>query len=137
PLGRSTARPRRRRADGLARLVPYATGRGVRLGIEPMHPAFAAERSCITTLREARCLVERFDAATVGLVADVYHIWWDPDLYEELARAAGRIVGFHVSDWLVPVHDVLMNRGVMGDGVIALRRIRGAVAHAGYAGPIE
>jgi len=137
PPERDIAAARRMVADGIARLVPYATERGVRLGIEPMHPAFAAERSCITTLREARCLVERFDAATVGLVADVYHIWWDPDLYEELARAAGRIVGFHVSDWLVPVQDVLMNRGVMGDGVIALRRIREAVDHAGYAGPIE
>ena len=137
PPERDIAAARRMVADGIARLVPYATERGVRLGIEPMHPAFAAERSCITTLREARCLAERFDSATVGLVADVYHIWWDPDLYEELARAAGRIVGFHVSDWLVPVHDVLMNRGVMGDGVIALRRIREAVDHAGYAGPIE
>src|SRR5947208_13725421 len=100
-----------------------------------MHPAFAAERSCITTLAEGRCLAQRFDPATVGVVADVYHIWWDPDLYEELARAAGRIVGFHVSDWLVPVQDVLMNRGVMGDGVIALRRVVEAVDHAGDAGP--
>ena len=134
---RDIAAARRMVADGIARLVPYATERGVRLGIEPMHPAFAAERSCITTLREARCLAERFDAASVGLVADVYHIWWDPDVYEELAHAAGRLVGFHVSDWLVPVHDVLMNRGMMGDGVIELRRIRGAVEGAGYAGPIE
>ena len=123
--------------DGVAALVPYASERGVRLGIEPMHPAFAAERSCITTLREARCLAERFDPATVGIVADAYHIWWDPELYEELARAAGRLVGFHVSDWLVPVHDILMNRAMMGDGVIELRRIRAAVEGAGYAGPIE
>ena len=137
PPDRDIAAARRMVADGIAHLVPYATERGVRLGLEPMHPAFAAERSCITTLREARCLAERFDPATVGLVADVYHIWWDSDLYEELARAAGRLVGFHVSDWLVPVHDVLMNRGMMGDGVIELRRIRGAVESAGYAGPIE
>jgi sugar phosphate isomerase/epimerase len=124
-------------ADGIAALAPYARERGVRLGIEPMHPAFAAERSCITTLREARCLAERFEPTTVGLVADVYHIWWDPDLYEELARASGRLLGFHVSDWLVPVANVLMNRGMMGDGVIELRRIREAVERAGYAGPIE
>jgi len=131
------AAARRMVADGIARLAPYAAERGVRLGIEPMHPAFAAERSCITMLSEARCLAERFDPATVGLVADVYHIWWDPDLYDELARAAGRLVGFHVSDWLVPARDVLMNRGMMGDGVIELRRIREAVERAGYAGPIE
>jgi sugar phosphate isomerase/epimerase len=128
---------RRMVADGIAQLVPYASERGVRLGIEPMHPGFAAERSCITTLREARCLAELFAPATVGIVADVYHIWWDPELYDELARAAGRLVGFHVSDWLVPVHDILMNRGMMGDGVIELRRIRTAVDGAGYAGPIE
>jgi sugar phosphate isomerase/epimerase len=131
------AAARRMVADGIAELVPYAAERGVRLGIEPMHPAFAAERSCITTLREARCLAERFDAATVGLVADVYHIWWDPELHDEIARAAGRLMGFHVSDWLVPAQNVLMNRGMMGDGVIELRRIRGAVERAGYVGPIE
>jgi len=138
PPGRDIDAARRMVADGLARLAPYAAERGVRLGIEPMHPAFAAERSCITTLREARCLAECFDPATVGIVADVYHIWWDPDLYEELGRAAGRLVAFHVSDWLVPVQDVLMNRGMMGDGVIELRRIREAVERAGYGGgPIE
>ena len=131
------AAARRMVADGIAELVPYARERGVRLGIEPMHPGFAAERSCITTLREARRLAERFDLSTVGVVADVYHIWWDPELYDQLARTAGRIVGFHVSDWLVPVHDVLMNRGMMGDGVIELCRIRTAVERSGYAGPIE
>jgi sugar phosphate isomerase/epimerase len=131
------AAARRMVADGVAELVPYARERGVHLGIEPMHPGFAAERSCITTLREARGLAERFDPATVGVVADVYHIWWDPELYEELGRAAGRLVGFHVSDWLVPMHDLLMNRGMMGDGVTELRRIRAAVEGAGYAGPIE
>src|SRR3989475_3937587 len=82
------AAARRMVADGIAALVPYAAERRVRLGIEPLHPAFAAERSCITTLREARRLAERFDAATAGVVADVCHIWWDPGLYGELAGAA-------------------------------------------------
>jgi sugar phosphate isomerase/epimerase len=123
--------------EGIAWLAPYAAEQGVKLGIEPLHPAFAAERSCITTLGEARRLAERFDAATVGIIADVYHIWWDPELYDEIARCAGRTLGFHVSDWLVPATNVLMNRGVMGDGVIELRRIREAVERAGYAGPIE
>src|SRR2546430_5363185 len=89
-------------ADGIAELVPYAQKRGVRLGIEPLHPAFAAERSCITTLREARRLAQRFDAGAVGVVADAYHIWWDPQLDDEIARAAGWIVGFHVSGSLPP-----------------------------------
>lgn len=131
------AAARRMVADGIAELIPYAQDRGVRLGIEPLHPAFAAERSCITTLREARCLAERFDAATVGVVADVYHIWWDPDLEDEIARAAGRLAGFHVSDWLVPAENVLMNRGIMGDGVIDVHGIRASVEEAGYARPIE
>ena len=134
---RDIAAARRMVADGIAELVPYARERGVRLGIEPMHPGFAAERSCITTLREARRLAEQLDLSSVGVVADVYHIWWDPELYDQLARAAGRLVGLHVSDWLVPVHDVLMNRGMMGDGVIELRRIREAVERTGYADPIE
>lgn len=123
--------------DGIAALVPYASERGVRLGIEPLHPAFAAERSCITTLREARRLAERFPSDQVGIVADVYHVWWDPDLYEELQRAAPRIVGFHVCDWVVPATNVLMNRGMMGDGVIEVRRIREAVDRGGYTGPVE
>jgi len=128
---------RRMVEDGIGALVPYAAERGVRLGIEPLHPAFAAERSCITTLGEARKLAAKFDAATVGVIADVYHIWWDPDLYAELAAAGDRVLGFHVSDWLVPAQNVLMNRGMMGDGVIEVRRIRDAVDRIGYDGPVE
>ena len=124
-------------ADGIAAIAPYAAERGVRLGIEPLHPAFASERSCITTMREARLISERFDAANVGVVVDVYHVWWDPERAEEIARLGDRIAGYHVNDWLVPVKNVLMNRGMMGDGVIELRRIRGEVERAGYMGPIE
>ena len=134
---RDIAAARQMVEDGITRIAPYAAERGVQLGIEPLHPAFAAERSCITTLAEARRLAERIDAPTVGVIADVYHIWWDPDLHDEIARASGRVIGFHVSDWLVPAANVLMNRGIMGDGVIELRRIRTAVERAGYAGAIE
>jgi sugar phosphate isomerase/epimerase len=125
-------------ADGVAAIAPYAAERGVRLGIEPLHPAFAAERSCITTLREARLLAELIDP-TVGVVIDTYHVWWDPERTPEIARLGqgGRIVGYHVNDWLVPAQNILMNRGMMGDGVIELRRIRGEVERAGYRGPIE
>ena len=124
-------------ADGIAAIAPYARERSVRLGIEPLHPAFAAERSCITTMREARRISEQFDAATVGVVVDVYHVWWDPERAAEIAALGDRIAGYHVNDWLVPVKNVLMNRGMMGDGVIELRRIRGEVERAGYRGPIE
>ncbi len=124
-------------AEGIAELVPYARERGVRLGIEPLHPMFAADRSVIVTLGQANALAERFPAEQVGVVVDVYHVWWDPQVYAEIARAAPYTLGFHVNDWLVPLPDVLLGRGMMGDGVIELRRIRGAVDAAGYAGPIE
>jgi sugar phosphate isomerase/epimerase len=124
-------------ADGIAAIAPYAQERGVRLGIEPLHPAFAAERSVITTMREARLISEQYDAANVGVVVDVYHVWWDPERAQEIAALGDRIAGYHVNDWLVPVKNVLMNRGMMGDGVIELRRIRGEVERAGYRGPIE
>ena len=124
-------------ADGIAAIAPYAAECGVRLGIEPLHPAFAAERSCITTMREARLIAEQYKPSNVGVVVDVYHVWWDPERAEEIARLGERIAGYHVNDWLVPVKNVLMNRGMMGDGVIELRRIRGEIERAGYMGPIE
>jgi sugar phosphate isomerase/epimerase len=64
-------------------------------------------------------------------------VWWDPDLDRQVERATGRILGYHVSDWLSPTPDVLAGRGMMGDGVIDLPRIRGLVENAGYVGPIE
>ena len=124
-------------AEGIDAIVPHAAAAGVRLGIEPLHPAFAAERSCITTMREARLLAAPYESATVGVVVDVYHVWWDPQRTEEIALLGDRIAGYHVNDWLVPAGNVLMNRGMMGEGVIELRRIRGEVERAGYRGPIE
>ena len=119
---------------GLERAVRLVRDAGVRVSSVCRGGMFPAATQAE---REARCLAERCDPAVVGIVADVYHIWWDPELYDELARAAGRLAGFHVSDWLVPAENVLMNRGIMGDGVIELRSIRAAVERAGYAGPIE
>jgi sugar phosphate isomerase/epimerase len=123
--------------EGIAALLPYAQERGVRLGIEPLHPMFAGDRSVIVTLAEANALVEELASPVLGVVADVYHIWWDPDLYAQIERAQGHILGFHVNDWLVPLPDPLLGRGMMGDGVIELRRTRTAVDAAGYSGPIE
>jgi sugar phosphate isomerase/epimerase len=134
PLGRDLPGARAEIAAGIERLAPYAAQHGVRLGIEPLHPMMIGERSAIVTLGEAVDLAVRFDA---GVVVDAYHVWWDPALEDELARAAGRIVGFHVSDWLVPTPDLLQGRGMMGDGIIDLRRIRRLVEAARYDGPIE
>jgi sugar phosphate isomerase/epimerase len=98
---------------------------------------FAADRSVVVTMGEANEMAARFDPRHVGLVVDVYHIWWDPRVYAEIAKAGERIFAFHVSDWIVPTPDMLMGRGMMGDGVIELRRLREAVERAGYKGPIE
>ncbi|MBA3438500.1 MAG: sugar phosphate isomerase/epimerase [Pyrinomonadaceae bacterium] len=128
---------RRMVRDGISQVVLYARGSNVRIGVEPLHPMFAAERSVIVTLAEANEIAEEYTPAEVGVVVDVYHLWWDPQVYVEIKRAAGRILGFHVSDWIVPVPDMLMGRGMMGDGVIELRRLREAVDEAGYDGFIE
>ena len=124
-------------ADGIAEVAPYARDRNVKLGIEPLHPMFAADRSVIVTLGEALDLAEQFDSESVGIVIDVFHVWWDPQLYCEIQRAAGRIFGFHVSDWAVPLPGIVAGRSMMGDGVIELRRIRHAVDATGYSGPVE
>jgi sugar phosphate isomerase/epimerase len=124
-------------ADGLGLIVDHAKKSGVRLGIEPMHPMFAAERSVVVTLQQANEMAAQFDAATVGVVLDVYHIWWDPQVYDEIARAGRRVFAFHVSDWMVPTNDLFMSRGLMGQGVIEIRRLRLAAEEAGYNGPIE
>jgi sugar phosphate isomerase/epimerase len=128
---------RRRVVEGIAELVPHARDAGVRLGIEPLHPMFAGDRSVVVTLAQANDMASNFSSADVGVIVDVYHVWWDPSLYDEIQRATGRILGYHVSDWMVPTEELLAGRGLMGDGVIELRKIRGAVEAAGYAGPIE
>jgi sugar phosphate isomerase/epimerase len=124
-------------ADGIAAVVDHARASGVRLGIEPLHPMFAADRSVICLVDEALELAQKFDAADVGLVIDAFHIWWDPRVYEKLRNATGRILAFHVSDWAVPLPGIFAARSMMGAGVIELKRLRHAVEAAGYSGPIE
>jgi sugar phosphate isomerase/epimerase len=135
--GRDLEGARAQVEEGIAELLPYAAARGVTLGIEPLHPMYAAERSVIVTLAQANDMLDRLASAHAGVVVDVYHVWWDPQLWTQLARAAGRIAGFHINDWLVPLADPLLSRGMMGDGVVELGRIARAVDATGYRGPIE
>jgi sugar phosphate isomerase/epimerase len=123
--------------DGVAAMVPHAKARGVRIGIEPLHPMYAADRSVVSTLGLANDMAEEIGSDVVGVVIDVYHVWWDPQVYREIERARGRIFGFHVCDWLVPTPHMLMGRGMMGDGVIEIARLRQVVDAQGYEGPIE
>lgn len=124
--------------EGISEILPYAKACGIKLGIEPLHPMYAAERSVIVTLGQANDLTKKLDSDHLGVIVDVYHLWWDPNLYIEIERAKGKILGYHVSDWTVPTTDLLMSRGMMGDGVIELRKIRKAVEAAGYdTGPVE
>jgi sugar phosphate isomerase/epimerase len=124
-------------ADRIGELAEYARPRGVKLGIEPLHPMYAGDRSVVVTLAQAIEIASKFQADSVGVVIDVFHVWWDPAVFQSIARSTGRILGFHVCDWLVPAPDILLGRGMMGDGIIDIRRLRVAVEAAKYTGPIE
>lgn len=129
---------RQQMADALHELLPYARDRRVRLALEPMHPVYCADRGVLSTLAQALDLADQIDPDVVGVAVDTFHVWWDPDLDAQLARAAGRIACFQLADWITPLPaDTLHGRGVMGDGHIDFRHIRSRVDAAGYTGDIE
>jgi len=129
---------RERCLEGLELLLPEAKAAGVTLGLEPLHPMICAARSVLTTLKEANDWCQRLGAGDeLGVVVDVYHVWWDPELAPQIARAGKRIVAFHMSDWLADTQDLRLDRGMMGDGVIDLPAIRQMVENAGYGGHRE
>ena len=138
PGSRDLGLARRMVADAIGDLVPFAQRLGIRLGIEALHPMFCADRCVIASLGEAVDLALLFPAEVVGVVVDTYHVWWDARLAAEIARAAGRIVGYQVCDWVLPLPaDVLLGRGHLGDGVIDFGPITDAVTAAGYSGYVE
>jgi sugar phosphate isomerase/epimerase len=129
---------RNRAAEAIGRLVPYARERGVRLGIEPMNPIYCADRGVVSTLGQALDIAEQFASDEVGVVLDTFHVWWDPQLREQILRAGPRIQSYQVCDWITPLPaDSLLARGMMGDGHIDFETITGWVAETGYAGDIE
>ena len=137
--GQSLALSRRQIEEGIAAILPSAENAGIRLGIEPLHPMYADSRSAVNTLKQANDLAEKFDSAYLGVVYDVYHLWWDPDLREQTARCgrAGNLFAFHVCDWKTPTEDLLLDRGLMGEGCIDIKQIRKWVESAGFDGFCE
>lgn len=124
-------------AEYVATAASYAAAAGVRLALEPLHPVYGGDRSCLTTTRDALDMCDQINAENLGVAIDVYHVWWDTDLPRQLARAGRRIFGFHLCDWLAHTTDVLLDRGMMGDGVADIATIRAAVEQAGYDGMCE
>jgi len=125
--------------DGIGELREYARPAGMPLAIEPLHPMYAADRACVNTMAHANDLCDELGEG-VGIAVDVYHVWWDPNLQREIDRAgghSGRLLAYHICDWLVPTTDLLLDRGMMGDGVIDLPRIRSWMEAAGYRGAHE
>jgi len=132
---------RRQVTEGIAELLDYARSVRMPLAIEPLHPMYAADRACINTLEQALDVCDRLDperSGALGVAVDVYHVWWDPKLQAQIERAGkDRLLAFHVCDWLTPTTDLLNDRGMMGDGVIDIPRIRGWVEAQGFAGYSE
>ena len=142
PSGSKDLRGARRMIrDGLAAILEHARASQVPIAIEPLHPMTAADRSCINTLRQALDICDELDgerSGAIGVAVDAYHVWWDPELKAQLERAGkSRIHAFHICDWLVPTTDLVLDRGMMGDGVIDLPLLRSWVEEVGYDGMHE
>ncbi|WP_296555372.1 sugar phosphate isomerase/epimerase family protein [Pigmentiphaga sp.] len=124
--------------EGIAQLLEYARERKMPIAIEPLHPMYAADRACINTLEQALdvCdLVDPMRSGDIGVAVDLYHVWWDPKLQAQIERAGQkRLLAFHVCDWLTPTTDLLNDRGMMGDGVIEIPKVRGWVEAQGFSG---
>jgi sugar phosphate isomerase/epimerase len=127
-------------ADGVAAILEPARKAGMPLAIEPLHPMYAADRACINTIDQALDICDHLDPSReggIGVAVDAYHVWWDPNLEAALQRAGHRVLAHHICDWLVPTRDLLLDRGMMGDGVIDLAALRRSIEAAGFKGPQE
>lgn len=134
--GQALELSRRQIRDGIEAVLPHAEQRDIQLAIEPLHPMYADDRSAISTLGQANDMAEEIDSAHLGVAIDVYHLWWDPDLEAQIERcgAAGNLLAFHICDWKTPTTDLLLDRGLMGEGCIDIPLIRGWVEAAGFQG---
>jgi sugar phosphate isomerase/epimerase len=139
PAGsRDIAGARSQVRDGLGAVLDHARVAKMPLAIEPLHPMYAADRACVNTLGQSLDLADELGSG-VGVAIDVYHVWWDPEVEAQIARAgrSKQIFAYHICDWLVPTKDILLDRGMMGDGVIDLKHFHGLITKAGFHGPQE
>jgi len=122
--------------EGIEAILPQAQDCGVKLAIEPLHPMYADDRSAINTLGQANDMTAAIDAPHLGVAVDVYHLWWDPNLEQEIQRCGDlkKLFAFHICDWKTPTEDLLLDRGLMGEGCIDVPRIQGWVEAAGFQG---
>ncbi len=122
--------------SGIEAILPYAESANVKLAIEPLHPMYADTRSAVNTLEQANDMAEYFNSDYVGIAVDVYHLWWDPHLEKEIYRCGqlDNLFAFHICDWISPTMDMLNDRGLMGDGCIDIKQIRGWAEKAGFDG---
>ena len=138
PDSKGVIETQKRLADRVAEAAPIAAAAGVSLALEPLNPMFGGNRTCLFTVADALAVADAVGAPNVGIAVDVYHVWWDRTLAESLAAARGRVLGYHLCDWLENTRHMLLDRGMMGDGVADLRSIRQAVEdRAGYTGLCE
>jgi len=134
--GQPLIESRKQIAEGIAAVLPLAEELGIKLAIEPLHPMYADDRSAINTMAQANAVCDELDHELVGIAVDVYHIWWDPDLEAQirLTGEKGRLFAFHICDWMTPTTDLLNDRGLMGEGCIDIKGIRGMVEATGFDG---
>lgn len=134
--GQSLIESRKQIMEGIAIVLPHAEAAGVRLAIEPLHPMYADSRSAINTLGQANDMAEELSSPWIGIALDVYHLWWDPNLEQEIKRCGqnGNLSAFHICDWKTPTLDMLNDRGLMGEGCINIKEIRGWVEETGFNG---
>jgi sugar phosphate isomerase/epimerase len=134
--GQSLQHSRDQIESGIEAVLPFAADLSIKLAIEPLHPMYADTRSAINTLAVANDMAEYFDSEWLGVAIDVYHVWWDPDLKEQIQRCGrnGNIMAFHICDWKVPTEDILLDRELMGEGCIPVNEISQWVDEAGFDG---
>lgn len=135
-VGQSLVTSRTQIQQGIEKILPYAIENNIKLAIEPLHPMYADTRSAINTLAQANTLAEVFDSVNLGVAVDVYHLWWDPELEQQIRRCGENrnLFAFHICDWMSPTTDLLNDRGLMGAGCIPIKQIRGWVETAGFKG---